>query len=142
MFASQHATSPSAQPPTIHDTRHTRLLLLFYYLLAELWGIRNIWYWEPSTLDYFVPIALAVALGWWAVVDAKRRGRPIPMVSQPWFVLLAMLLVPMYMIWSRRWRGVGYLALHAALWYALATATMHVGGIILFGKDWLRAFDF
>jgi hypothetical protein len=50
------------------------------------------------------------------VVDAKRRGWPIPLFAQPWFVLLALILVPAYVVWSRRWRGVAYLALHAALW--------------------------
>jgi hypothetical protein len=135
---------PSTVTPRLtvaSDVRHSRLLLTFYYLLAELWGIRSIWYWEPSVLDFVVPSALAVALGWWAVVDAKRRGRPIPMFAQSWFVLLAPILVPAYLVWSRRWRGVGYLALHAALWYALATVTMNFGGIILFGREWLRAFD-
>jgi hypothetical protein len=120
--------------------RHTRWFLIAYYLLAELWGLRSIWYWETSRLDFFVPMALAVALGWWTVVDAKRRGRPIPMFAQALFVLLAAILVPIYIIWSRRWRGLGWLILHAALWYALATLTMHVGGIILFGREWLRAF--
>ena len=139
-MANAHLNSTDA-PISTANNRHTRRFLVVYYLVAELWGIRSIWYWETSALDYFVPFALAIALGWWAVVDAKRRRRPIPMFAQPWFILLAMILVPTYIIWSRRWRGVGYLALHAALWYALATATMHVGGIILFGRGWLRAFD-
>jgi hypothetical protein len=121
------------------ENRHTRRFLVAYYLLAELWGMRNIWFWESSALDYFVPIALAVALGWWAVVDAKRRGRPIPMVAQPWFVLFAVPLVPAYVIWTWRWRGVGWLVLHTALWIALTTLATHVGGLIVFGREWLRA---
>jgi hypothetical protein len=121
-------------------TRHTRWFLVFYYLLAELSGVRSIWYWRPSRLDFLVPPALAVALGLWVVADARRRGRPIPMFVQKWFVLLAPVLAPAYIIWSRRWRGVGWLTLHAALWYALATVTMHVGGVLVFGREWLRAF--
>jgi hypothetical protein len=115
--------------------------VVVYYLLAEIWGVRNIWFWESSRLDILVPVVLSVALGWWAVVDAKHRGRPIPIFAQPWFVLFAVPLVPAYMIWTRRWRGVGWLVLHAALWYALATVTMHVGGLLVFGRAWLQALD-
>jgi hypothetical protein len=52
--------------------------------------------------------------------------------------LLAAILAPSYIIWIRRWRGVGWLVLHAVLWIALATLFMHVGGVIVFGRDWLR----
>ena len=125
-----------------NGVRHTRWFLLFYYLLAELWGTRSIWYWESSRLDFLVPLLLSVALGWWAVMDAKRFGHPIPMFAQPWFVVFAVPLVPAYVIWTRRWPGVGWLVLHSALWYALATVTMHVGGLLVFGAEWLKAFDF
>jgi hypothetical protein len=129
-------------PPTVTlaiECRHTRRFLVAYYLLAELWGIRNIWYWESSRLDIILIVAMYAALGWWAVVDAKRRGHSIPMFAQPWFFLFAPILVPAYIIWSRRWSGVGWLALHSILGLGLATLAMHIGGIIVFGREWLRA---
>jgi len=46
-------------------------------------------------------------------------------LSQQWFFLAAGLLVPVYVIWSRGWRGVGYVALHSVLGYLLATVCMN-----------------
>ena len=66
--------------------------------------------------------------------------RPIPAMSHHWFVLLAGLLVPGYIIWSRGWRGAGWVMLHGFLWYASATIALLVGGVAIYGKEWLRAF--
>lgn len=128
-----------AEQPVADGFRHTRWFLVAFCALAAAWGIRNIWFWEPSRLDLLVPIALAICLGCWAVEDARRLRHPLPVLARPWFFLLAVVVVPGYVIWSRRWRGVGWVALHTALWYALATAVMHGGGVLVFGNEWLRA---
>jgi len=121
--------------------RHTRWLLATFYALAVAWGVRNAWFWLPSGLDLLVPVALWVALSWWAILDAKSRGYAIPVLSQQWFFLFVWILVPVYVVWSRGWRGVGYLALHSALWMAVATLTMHAVGLLAFGNEWVRAFQ-
>ncbi|AWM40548.1 hypothetical protein C1280_28580 [Gemmata obscuriglobus] len=113
--------------------------MLAFYALAVAMGVRSIWFWEPSVLDGLIPVATAVCLGWWAVVDARRRRHPIPLLSRPWFFLLAPVVVPGYVIWSRRGWGAGLVALHAALWYGTGFAVMHIGGVIVFGREWLRA---
>jgi hypothetical protein len=59
------------------------------------------------------------------------------MLARPWFFVLAGLLVPGYVIWNRKWRGVGWVALNLSLWHALATAVMNGGGILVFGDRWL-----
>ncbi|MDY3562222.1 hypothetical protein R5W23_003684 [Gemmata sp. JC673] len=125
----------SAVPRSVH----TRLFVLAYYALAVSWGVRSVWFWLPSVLDVAIPVVFALCSGWWAVVDARRRGHPIPVLSRPWFFLLAVVVVPGYVIWSRRWYGVGWVALHAALGYSTAFAVMHIGGVIVFGRQWFRA---
>lgn len=124
---------------TKRASRHTLWFLVALYALAIFWGVRNIHFWEPSRMDVVLPVASAIALGWWAIVDARRRRHPIPLLTRPWFFLLAGLLVPGYVIWSRRWNGLGWLALNGVLWYAVATLVMHVGGWFVFGDEWLRA---
>jgi hypothetical protein len=142
MAGAAPAEQPTAAqpPPAWRGPRHTRWFLVTFYALAVVWGVRNVRHAEPSGLDLLVPLALAAALGWWAIVDARRRRHPIPVLARPWFFLLAGLVVPGYVLWSRGWRGVGLVALHAALWYALATVAMHVGGVAVYGEEWLRAF--
>lgn len=126
-------------PPRAIGPRHNRWFLVALYSLAFVWGVRNIYSWQPSWLDFLFPVGFAGVLWWWAAVDARRRGRPIPLLSQPWFFIGAGILVPGYVIWSRRWHGVGWLVLNTILWCAVATVVMHVGGVIVFGREWLRA---
>jgi hypothetical protein len=118
--------------------RHTGCFVIALYSLAFEWGLRNIYFWQPSMIDLIFPVAFAIVLGWWAIVDARRRRHPIPLLARQWFFLLAGLLVPVYVIWSRGWHGVGWLVLHAVLWFVVATVVMFVGGVIVFGNEWLR----
>jgi hypothetical protein len=131
---------PQLEASTGWSTNNLAFLFGFY-ALAMLWGIRNIYQTQPSGLDLLVPFGLAIWLGMWSVIDARRRGYRIPMSVQPWFFLLAGVVVPGYVVWSRGWRGVGWMILHACAWLLLATIAMNIGGMIVFGDEWLRAMD-
>lgn len=110
--------------------------------MAIVWGLRNIYYWESSQLDLLVPLILTFSLGGWAVADSKGRREPIPSLSRPWYYLMGILLVPGYVLWTRRWRGLGWLALHSVAWFLLATIAMHAGGTAVFGHAWWEAMGF
>jgi hypothetical protein len=118
---------------------HTFWFLVAFYLIAVAWGIREIWFWIPSAFDLLIAVTGAFCVATWAIIDARRRKRPIPMHSQAWFFLLAGVVVPGYVIGSRGWRGLGWLLLNSVCWYVLTTVVMHVGGLVVFGDDWLRA---
>jgi hypothetical protein len=119
--------------------RHTIRFLAAFYALALVMGLRNLYYGEPSLLDLLVPIAFMLALGWWAVVDARVRGHPIPLLARPWFFLFAWFLVPAYVVWSRGWRAVGWIVLNCIGWYAVATATWLALNIIMGDQLWQAA---
>lgn len=126
------------EPTRVRRSRHTLWFLIALYTLAFVWGVRNIYFWEPSRIDDVFPVGFAIVLGLWAIVDSCKRRHPIPLLSRQWFLLAAAIFVPGYVIWSRRWYGVGWLALHAVLWLMVATAVMHLGGLLVFGNRWLR----
>ena len=97
-------------PTTIYGMpAHTFWFLVAFYVIGIAWGIRHIWFWIPSAFDFLMMVAMAICLATWAIMDAKRRKRPIPMDSQAWFLLLAGVVVTGYFIWTRGWRGVGWL---------------------------------
>ena len=128
-----------AAPEPTAGSFHTCCFLVAFYLLAVVWGVRSIYRTQVSGLDLLVPATLLICLGSWAIMDARRRRHPIPVLTQQWFLLLAVLVVPGYVIWSRRWRGLGWIALHVVVWYTVATISLHVGGLAIYGQEWLRA---
>jgi hypothetical protein len=135
-------TTTEVKPPpreAAASSMHTLWLLAIFYAIAIVWGVRSVYQSEPSVLDFLVPLANAICLGAWAIVDARRRKHPIPMSAQPWFVFLAIVLVPAYVVWSRGWRGLAWLLLHVMLWFLVATISLYLGGWMIFGDAWLRA---
>jgi hypothetical protein len=120
---------PAPAPPWGHTLR----FLAAYYSLAALSGAMGVVQAELVRTNLAMNAVLAFAMGWWAIVDARRRKHPIPMTSRDWFVLFALLLVPAYVIWSRGWRGVGWLALHALLGYGAAVVTLYAVWTIRYG---------
>jgi hypothetical protein len=103
--------------------------------MAVFLGLRNLYGDMQSELDLLMPLGIAITLWWWAVCDSKDRGRPIPILARQWFFVGAPVLVPAYVIWSRRWRGLGLVVLHVICWYGLATAAMYVGWALAFGSE-------
>lgn len=130
-------SSTDDHPSKVVDVRHTRYLLIAMYLLAVVSGLRAVYDATETNLDLLLPIVSAICLGWWALVDARRCGHPIPPLSRPWFFLFAGLVVPGYVLWSRKWRGAGWLVLHIILWYAVAIVSLICGGFMIYGSAWL-----
>lgn len=129
----------SPRRTAVVSSRHTWWCLAGFYTLAVIWGLRNSYFWKPSALDLLVLMAQAICLGWWAVVDAGLRGRPIPLTAHWWFFVFAPVVAPCYTIWSRGWRGILWVALHSFGWLILSALVMNFGGLILFGREWLNA---
>jgi hypothetical protein len=98
--------------------RHWWFLSAFY-LLAVAWGMRDAQQGRASIVDLLLPLALAFTLAWWTICDAAVRGCPIPAFSQAWLVLFAVFAVPIYVVRSRGWRGVGLVILHVLGWYTV-----------------------
>lgn len=120
--------------PALRNARQPLWYLAILYVLATMWGVRQAYALEPSTLDELFPVAIALVLGSWAIVDAVCRGHSLPRLSWAWFFLAATMLVPGYVIWSRRWRGLGWIVLNLVLWIAVATASTYAVGRLLFGR--------
>jgi hypothetical protein len=115
------------------DQLHTIWFCTGFYATALAAGIREVYSGEQSALDWLIPLTLAVCLGSWAIVDAKYRRRSIPTMARWFFVLFAGIVVPGYVIWSRGWRGVGWVAIHLFCWIVLATIVATALGFVKFG---------
>ncbi|HEX4607875.1 MAG TPA: zinc ribbon domain-containing protein [Urbifossiella sp.] len=103
-----------------------RLFLVAFYGAAVLFGFGAAKPDEQAGRDAVLSAVMAVALGWWAVADARARRRPIPLLARPWFVLFAGLLVPGYVVRTRGWRGAVWVVAHAVGWVVVASVVVIV----------------
>jgi hypothetical protein len=62
-----------------------------------------------GALPYFVALCVAD----WIRLDSRSRGRPIPHIAQSliWYTWMPSVIV--YMLWTRKFSGFGWLLLHA-----------------------------
>jgi len=56
--------------------------------------------------------ALAMPAAYWMINDARLRGTYVPHVLQPGILFFWYLVVPIYMVKTRKWWGVLYVVLH------------------------------
>jgi len=122
--------------PAPAPRRYTLRLLAAYYALSACWGVVGVSREELPWVELGLNAALALALGWWGLVDARPRRHPVPLSSRAWFVLFAPLVVPVYVIWSRGWRGALWLVLHTLLGYGVAVATLYALWLARYGPWW------
>lgn len=122
---------PVSREPASRDRRHTRVFLAVLYLLAVALGIGGVARRESNGHDLLDSIVCSVGLGWWAIVDARVRGHVIPLLSKSWFLLFSFFLVPGYIVWSRGWRGAGWIVLIGATWTILAAISSFLADAIL-----------
>lgn len=123
------AQSPAKNP------RYTKWFLVIFFMIGFVLGLRNIWHWEPSKLDIILPVAFAINGLWWVIADARHRGHPIPLLAKPFFLLLSGFMLPGYIIWTRGWRGLGWMVLVLIIWYAMGFAVSYAGWHIMYGEE-------
>lgn len=102
-----------------------------YYLLAVIWGVRSALFGASAQIDLVWAIAFNLILTWWMTSDARNRGKPISIFVASWIFLLAALVVPIYVIFTRGWRGVLLLFVHAIVWYGVILASYYVTLLIM-----------
>lgn len=122
------ATNQGATPKTVPHWAFATA----YLGMMLLWGVRQVYYWEPSILDLIIPFGACLTAAWWAALDSIARGHPIPLLARPVFFFLAGILVPIYIIWSRRWFGVMLVGAILVASYAICIITMLVGRMVAF----------
>ncbi|ADB15117.1 hypothetical protein Psta_0427 [Pirellula staleyi DSM 6068] len=124
--------TPAKTGPPQRSKLHWWLLGCFY-VLAVVWGIRCAYYPAASVLEILVPLAMCTVMCIWAVADSIARSHPIPLLARFWFFILAGIVVPGYIVWSRGWRGVGKLLMHSIAWYGICLAGMFAMRTVLYG---------
>ena len=119
-------------------TRLRRTIAVCLYVLTAAWGAARALRPDNAYLWLLFSAAIASAMTGWCVVDSRILGRPI-VRSLQWIIFFTWpIAVPLYLIWSRRFRGFAMAFLHALGLCALSIAFFIAAGYLAYGADWLH----
>jgi len=75
--------------------------------------------------------ALALPPAYWMINDAKMRGLFVPHVLQPGIVVFWWIVVPVYLLATRKWWGLLYLVLHYACYVGASVIGWYLSTIFI-----------
>ena len=103
-------TRPFSQLQGAND--HRRQIVVAFYVAAAIAAATDAV--NNNTPAYFLgSLLLATASGGWCLADASWRGNPMTWAVQLLTFLFWPVAVPVYLVASRGWRGLGWALLNA-----------------------------
>lgn len=97
------------------NSANTKLWCVTYYIGVVLVGVcQPFMFFEESSAYYLSSIAIAIPAAYWAIGDARIRGKHIPHVIQPAIVGYWFVAIPIYLLGTRKWWGLLHLLMHVA----------------------------
>ena len=101
--------------------------------MAALWGVRVTVLDQDPSGEFLFALLWAGMGTWWCVVDGRMRNAPLPTLASWDILFLAVVAVPLYVIWSRGRRGVWLVLKHGVLMFLTMTvfatiAMLYLGG--------------
>ncbi|MDQ3333056.1 MAG: hypothetical protein M3552_20800 [Planctomycetota bacterium] len=126
-------TNVSAEAPAKGIGLHTIIFLIIGYLAMAVDGAAQASPFPNPLFQTALSLIPILNLGLWAVRDARLAANPIPLLAQKWFVIFGWVLVPVYAIQSRGWRGLGWTILHGIGWFVTQYVAFGVTVTIVYG---------
>lgn len=108
--------------------QHTRRFVAVFYTLAVLEGFSSAQLWE--TASFIFSIAAGLTVSWWVITDASDRGRPMRFFVRLLVILFGGLSALIYLIVSRRLRGLGWLLLNLIAYVTTVWLSFDIGLVL------------
>jgi hypothetical protein len=120
--------------------RLRRLAVLSFYLAIATFGAMQVSLPQSGFVAPLLALMAASTAAYGCVVDARFRGRPI-VQSVHWIMFVTWpMAVPVYLIYSRKLRGVALIVMHLIGLVVISTAAFNLAGYLAYGKQWFRQF--
>lgn len=104
---------------------HRSLIVVAFYVAAALIGSTSALS-HNALVAYLGKFLLACTAAEWCLIDASYRGRPMTWSVQFLTLIFWSIAVPIYLIATRGWRGVGWVLLHGVGIYATIFAAYYL----------------
>ena len=108
------------------------LLVLGFYVAAALSGFTQALS-NNALVHYLNTLLMACSATGWCVVDARRRGKPLPPAVQLIALLFWFVAAPIYLLVSRRWCGFGWALLNVVGFYVTIFITYFATYYLAYG---------
>jgi hypothetical protein len=108
---------------------HTAWFLPLFLATAILSGLSVSLAGRLSPIDELLSLATVMLVAFWVLADACRHRHRFPLTAEAYVLLFASVVAPAYLVWSRGWRGFGWLVLALIGWYAVAIGASLLGMI-------------
>ncbi len=108
------------------------LIALGFYIATALGGLTEALS-QNALVHYLDALLLACSAAGWCVVDARRRDKKFPWAVQFLTLLFWIVAVPIYLIVSRGWSGLGWTFLNAIGFLATFVVANLVTYYVAFG---------
>jgi hypothetical protein len=110
--------------------RQRKLLGISLYGLAALWGFNLILFPGNGAAYWLFGVGFSATMSCWCIADGRVAGRPI-LRSFYWLIyFLWPIAVPIYLIWARGLKGLGFALFHAFWLYGVCLAACILGGCL------------
>jgi len=114
---------------------NSRILILLFYVSTALWAAGQIFFGQHIGISYLADITIALAPAVWFLNDIAKRGSPVPHILQPAILMAWPVVVPVYVIATRRLRGFWLVLIHAFAAFVLNVAIFYGTIYLIWGAD-------
>lgn len=101
----------TASAPSPKLSWHTRRFLIVFFAIGFAIGALDPT--ENSDLEFLLSVGLAFSMAWWTITDASDRGHPFRLSIRLLVIVFGGFAAPLYVLWTRRWKGIVWIALVA-----------------------------
>ena len=91
-----------------------------------------------SIAYWLAQIAAALPPTYWLIYDAKSRRQFVPHIIQPAIASCWWVVVPIYLISTRKWRGLAYVVVHLLATFILTLAVFYLTVFLFWGPKVFR----
>jgi len=113
--------------------KHTLSLISIFYTSTAVWSVGQIFFGEIAGISLIFRVAIGLAPSMWLTRDAKLRGWFLPHVVHPFVLAFWVIVVPVYVIWTRKWRGLKLVVFHALLTLLLTIVLNNAALYLIWG---------
>jgi hypothetical protein len=120
------------------NSRYRRFPIVMLYLASIVNGIVQCFEPNPSVV-WTVACCVGLSAIHWVQLDAIHRKHPIPRIALQLLLMIWMLFVPIYLIWTRGFRGFGWAVLNLVGIYAMTLISFFTTLLLVYGPQVFRA---